>query len=189
MSNPQVEPVVTPAPEPKVEPKVEATPEPKEKVSTEPQKIVPEKYELKASEGSFLEAEDLEGIAAIAKQQGLSQKEAEALLVNQEKYVAERVSRRASQWKEQTQNDKELGGTNFAEVAEKASRVVEKFGSPAFKEYLARSGNGNHPEWVRFVWNISKHFADDKAIFPGAKPGGVEKSIEQKLYPTMFPNT
>lgn len=172
--------------EPKVETKPDVTPD--KKVSTEPEvkKEVPTSYDLKPTEGSFIETEDLERIVAHAKAQGLSQEEAKALLVDQEKQLAVRVERQAEKWREEAQNDKEIGGAKFNESVELAKRVVDKFGSPRLKAEMTRWGHGNHPEWVRVFASIGRHFADDKAVFPDAKPSATPKSAEQILYPTMF---
>ena len=58
-----------------------------EKPAEPPAKVVPEKYELKLSENSLGDAALIERVADYAKSQGLSQDEAAALLVDQEKMV------------------------------------------------------------------------------------------------------
>lgn len=192
VTNPAVPPVVVPppapAPTPDPAPKADpAPPAPKDSTSQPDKPVVPEKYDLKLSDGSFLDAKGLEKVAAVARERGLSQKDAAALLVNHEKEVAESVDRQANTWLEQTQNDKEIGGAAFNENRALALRVVEKFGSESLKKEMNRLGYGNHPEWVRIFSKIGKHFSDDKAVFPGnSNPGTVEKSKEEIFYPNMF---
>ena len=159
------------------------------KDSTDPKatSVVPEKYDLKLSKDSFLDAKDLDGIAAVARERGLSQEDAQAFVVNHEKEVAERIDRQAEVWLQEAKNDKEIGGQAFDENLMLATRLVEKFGSPRLIEEMKRTGYGNHPEWVRLFAKIGKHFANDKAVFPSSTPGPADKSLEEKLYPTMFP--
>lgn len=189
-------PPETPTPPPADGPtplKTEGTPPaeaPKEpaKVSSPPAPpVVPIKYELKAPEGSFLDAKDVEKIADIARAQGLSQKDAAAFLVEQNKQIDERIDRQSQAWLEEAQNDKEIGGAAFEENALMAKRLVDHFGSDRLKTEMARLGYGNHPELVRLFTKIGKHFANDKAVFPGPTGSGkVEKSLEEVFYPTMF---
>jgi len=174
-------------------PPKEATPTPAEaapkQVSTEPPAppAVPEKYELKVSDGSLLDAKDVEKIAAVARERGLSQTDAQAFLVDQEKQFAERVDRQTKAWVEEAQNDKEIGGNAFNENAQLAIRVVERFGSTRLKTEMNRLGYGNHPEWIRLLSKIGKHFANDTAVFPGPDGGGkVDKSLAEVFYPDMF---
>lgn len=157
------------------------------KVSTPPAPVVPEKYDLKPSEGSFLNAKDLEKIAAAARERGLSQQDAQAFLVDQEKEVADRIDAQSQAWAEEAQNDKEIGGAAFNENVQLAKRLVDRFGSERLKQEMNRLGYGNHPEWIRLFSKIGKHFVDDKAVFPGSSGSGkVDKSLEEILYPDMF---
>lgn len=148
--------------------------------------VVPEKYELKLSEGSLLDAAYLEKIEAIARQRGLSQEDAQSLLQSTEQELAAQVDRQAQTWLEQTKADPEIGGNNFNESVAVTQRFINAFASPALKEELNRTGRGNHPEFVRFFYKVGKHFQDDKAVFPGTTPDTKPKTLEEKFYPTMF---
>jgi hypothetical protein len=190
------EPSATPSESPKApEPKVSATsatpPEgvkPEEKgteIHTDPkgekkdstekpageQKVVPEKYELKLPEGSLLDAKAMERIALIAKEQGLSNEEAQARLEAQNAEVSALVDAQKERWLQQAINDKEIGGAHFKENVALAWRFADRFCSPEFKAELDRFGYGNHPELIRaFAKAWKEGFSDDTFVKPGAKP-------------------
>jgi hypothetical protein len=149
---------------------------------------VPEKYDLKIPEGSLLEASAVEKIAAYAKEQGLSQKQAEALLERENQAVADfaqgqtkQLEQKREEWLKTAQVDPEFGGTEFPKNVEIAKRVINRFGSDSFKAALNESGLGNHPELVRFCWRLGKAMTDDELIVPGAQGSG-KRPIEEIFY-------
>jgi hypothetical protein len=150
--------------------------------------IVPEKYDLKLPEGSQLDGSVVERIAAEAKQQGLSNEQAQAILERENKAVATFVEGQKSQmqvkveaWKNEVQVDKELGGNELPKNLEHAKRVVDKYASPAFKQILNETGLGNHPELVRVFARIGKEMAEDSLVLPGTSGTG-KQSIEERLW-------
>jgi hypothetical protein len=147
------------------------------------EKVVPEKYDLKLSEGSALDPAALDRIAALAKAQGLDQEEAAEFLKMQEEDVQAFVTERKQTWLQQLKDDKELGGDNFNENVALSSRVIEKYASPGLKAELAKTGYGNHPELVRMFARLGKEMADDKAILPPNNSKG-QKSLEELFYPS-----
>lgn len=175
------DPVLTPPPETKQT--QETTKEPKE----EPKKVAPEKYDLKVSEDSVLEPGLVEKIAAHAKQQGLSQEEAQALVTEREQAIATYVEERSQQWLKEVENDKEIGGTALKQNVELAARVVDRFGDPELKAELNKTGFGNHPKLVRLLTRIGKAMQEDQLVQPGAVPAA-GRSRESLYYPNHKEN-
>lgn len=159
--------------------------------------IVPEKYELKLPEGSLLDPSTIEKISAYAKEKGLSNEAAQEALERESEAVASHHEAQMKQvediragWVKDCETDKEIGGENFKQNVELASRLLEKV-NPAIKPLLNESGLGNHPEIVRTVVRLVKMtgFSEDQFINPGAKTSGVETNgpddIAAKMYPSM----
>lgn len=164
---------------PKAEPKAEG----KEEQPPTPKKVVPEKYDLKVADDSVLDALAVEKIAAYAKEQGLSQQEAQELLEGEAEAVAKERKELSERYLKASKEDKEIGGEAFQQSVEVGLKAVERFGSPALRKILDQSGYGNHPEWIRFVSKIGKAMKDDKFISAPAPSGKEGKSIVDKFYP------
>lgn len=149
----------------------------------------PDKYDLKLSDGSLLEAAHVEKIAAYARERGFSQDVAQQLLAREESAVKGYHESQLAAFKEQTKAwvedvkaDKELGGDNYSKSVESAYRVVEKFGTPAFKEALASTGLGNHPELVRVFAKIEKAIGNDAFIRANSQGGSKRKTDGEVFY-------
>lgn len=155
--------------------------------------VVPEKYDLRLPEKSKLDAKHLEGIAAFAKERGLSQEHA-AALVERENKVREEIENSfheaqvnelkvlPEKWAEAAKADKEIGGDKFNENVEMSKRVIEKFGNDAFKEALNNTGLGNHPELIRVFSKIAKAFGEDKLVVASSQQKSEIKPLADRLY-------
>lgn len=130
---------------------------------------VPEKYDLKLPENSILDSESVEQVAAIAKQNGLTNEQAQKILDDQSSAVTQAIADRSAKWLDQLKSDKELG-PQLSRKVELASRVVNRFGSEELKNELNRSGFGNHPELVRILSRIGEAMAEDTLINPAGVP-------------------
>jgi hypothetical protein len=156
----------------------------------------PDKYELKAPEGSLIDAAGVERIAALAKAQGLSATQAQALLEHESQAASAAKDGQTTQLEEMSgrlletaKADKEIGGEGFAKNAEKAKRVVDKYGSQELKTALNDSGLGNHPELIRLlvrVYNSGKMGED--SFVSGSSVGGDTQSAAEKMYPSTKEN-
>lgn len=196
---PVVPPPATPPATPPAAPKAEpppaappAKPEAKEETLLGAAKIVPEKYELKMPEGSPLDKEALARVESYAKANKLSNEEAQKLLEVENTAVKTYAEKQQTQletlkntWAEESKNDKEFGGQAFPQNVELSRRVVEKFGSPAFKTALNETGLGNHPELIRMLSRIGKAIGEDELV--------IGKTVAGKETPTdpakkLFPN-
>jgi len=149
---------------------------------------IPEKYELKLPEGSSLDQSALDQVAAYAKEKGLSQEMAQAVLERENLAVSsysERIDKEweatKQQWVQTALSDKELGGDAFKANVELAHRVIKKYASDEFVKALDSSGFGNHPELIRTFLRIGKLMSEDKLVLPGAQAGG-KKPIEELFY-------
>jgi hypothetical protein len=149
---------------------------------------VPDKYDLKIPEGSLLKPEEVDKISAYAKAKGLSNEQAQEELNKKSDAVKEYHSaletvhgNSVKEWADKSATDKEFGGENFGKNAELAKRALEKFGSPELKEILNKTGYGNHPELVRFMYRVGKAMGDDSFV-SGSKIPGAQKSIAEKFY-------
>lgn len=177
---PAEEKVSTPeskAPEAAAEPKVE------EKKAEEPKKeqppVVPEKYDLKIPEGSVVDARFVEKIAAVAKAQGLSNEQAQALLNQQSQEIGSYVKEQSDTWKSQALADKEIGGDNLNKNVALASRVISKFGSDSLRAELDKTGYGNHPEVIRLLSKIGAAIGEDHLVMPGSTSSAPKSRVEK----------
>ncbi len=156
----------------------------KDSTTTEGKQGAPEKYELKLPENSFLDASHMDEISSYAKEKGLSNEQAQALLDARNQSVAEVVERQSNQWLKETQADKEIGGDNLKQSVEHAKRAINRFGSDAFKSVLNKYGYGNHPEVVRAWAAVGRAMADGTLVVAGNQTTQKkEKSIGDVFYP------
>lgn len=157
--------------------------------------VVPEKYELKLPEKSQLEASDVQEIEALAKEQGLSNEQAQKLLEQRNQDFAKFQERQTAKleadkvkWFEESKADKEIGGAAFVENSEFAKRAFDQFASPLLKEVFVKTGLANHPEWVRTFARIGRQMGSGKIVMPGAQAGAGEIDAAAVLFPTSTKN-
>lgn len=164
--------------------------------SQEEKNKAPEKYDLKKDEKSLLSDEQVARIAAFAKEQGLTNDKAQALLNRESQLIAEdrqvvqeqtaqRVGQMQESWIATAKEDKEYGGVEFPANMERAKRVLTKYGTPEFVAILEdpKQGRfGNHPELIRIFNRIGKAMAEDQLEMPNAQGGKKEISVADKLY-------
>ena len=141
---------------------------------------VPEKYELKAPEGSLIDGAYLDKIASFAKEQGLSQDQAQKLVERDHQAIAQHQAM-VQQWKADVLADPELGGDNAKEKVELAHRAFKHFASEKFAQELEQSGYGNHPELVRAFYKVGKMMGEDKFVVPNAQ-NGARRTMEEVFY-------
>ena len=147
-----------------------------------------EKYDLKLPEGSLLKPEALKAIEADAKTRGLSNEEAQAEVDRvsaQHKTFTEDqaadLEALQDSWIQEAKTDPEIGGEKFAESAELAKRVVDRFGTTELKDALSSSRLGDHPQLIKMLVRIGKSMSDDQLILPPSQPKG-KKSPEEVFY-------
>lgn len=156
--------------------------------------IVPETYEaFTAPEGVELPAPVLDAFQGAAKEAGLSQAKAQALLsslapviAKQNKEAINTVHKQAvTQWLKDTKADTEVGGDKLNENLAVARRAMSgKIATPALKKLLDDSGLGNHPEMIRWMYRVGKHIVPDNKHVNGAGNTGGVKTVSDHLWPT-----
>lgn len=146
-----------------------------EKKDEPPGKVVPEKYDLKLPEKTALSAAHLDGIATFARERGLSNEDAQAMVEREngllqshhENYVKAHVSggdewnRRLDHYEAAIKSDSVMGGEKYEETVRLATRAVTKHGNALLRQQLHDTGFGSAPELVRFFRNVGAAMGDD----------------------------
>lgn len=131
----------------------------------------PVTYDLKAPEGYDFADGELEAITDRAKELGLSNEQAQALVEMKAEWsqrsqdeAQASLGKLAESWAEQVKADKEFGGERFNESLQDVKRAMDGFASDELKAALDETGFGNHPELFRFVARIGKALREDGSI-------------------------
>ena len=168
---------------------VEQTPE--QASAEQPLKAgAPEVYEFKAAEGQTFDPEFLKGYSEVARELNLTQEAAQTMIDKVGPVLAQQqqaqIARVRSEWAEASKVDAEFGGAKFDENLAVAKQSIDKFATPEFKQMLDDTGLGNHPEWIRYCYRVSKAFSPDN-FEGGHKEGGAApkdfNSMASRLYP------
>lgn len=131
---------------------------------------VPEKYEFKLPDGVTLDEGRAAEFSTVAKGLGLSQEQAQKLVDLDVKRAQDQANAHAETvkgWANELKADKEYGGDNLTATLASCKQVMDKFASPALREYMDATGLGNHPELVRFVARIGKGLSEDTFVKGG----------------------
>lgn len=154
----------------------------------------PEEYEaFVVPEGIELNGEVTDEFKALAKEQNLTQANAQKLIdlatkhsqALQERMLDLHVQQIAT-WGEESKADPEIGGAKYTENVKLAQNAIERFGTPALREALEFSGLGNHPELIRAFTRIGKAISESSLHGIGAAPSaGRELSLAERMYPTQ----
>ncbi len=179
-------PAAAPQAEPaKADGKPPAAPEAKE--TPVAAKVIPDAYELKVPEGSLLDAGFVEKTKSFAKEKGLSNDEAQAILERESAAVATHAEGQKVQfektvdtWAKNAEADQEIGGQEYKQNVTLAGQFIERFGTPALKKQLNETGLGNHPELIRLCVRAGKAMANDTLVLPKTSAG--KKPIEERFY-------
>lgn len=153
----------------------------------------PEKYEFTAPEGVTLDTELVTELSTVAKELNLPQEQAQKfatmgtkLVEKTLKTIQETQSKSwadaRTQWVTDIKNDKEIGGSNFAQSNEMAKRAVRFAGIPELKQVFD-AGWGDHPALFKAFVKFGKAIGDDKLIDPDATSAA--KSAADVLYPNQ----
>ncbi len=197
-TNPDAAPGVE---DPKVEdPKVEDPKVEDPKVEDPAKGTAPVAYDLTMPKDSLLNPDVKDEILAHAKQEGLSNDAAQALLDREHKAVEkynkaqlEEFETTRNVWVDEIKADKEIGGDKFNESVEMSRRVIERFGTEDFKSVLEETGWGNNPEVVRIFSRIGASMSEDQFVMPGSQSATGEKTQKDSLkkiydHPTSQPD-
>lgn len=146
---------------------------------------------LKLPEKTLLQAADVDRIKAYAKENKISQKEAERILNVEHdastRFVQQQVdihSKNLKDWHDTVTNDPEMGGANLVETQRLAALSIDRFVKPnaALATLMRDSGYGQHPAVVKLWRDIGKAMAEDAGL-RGKGPGaGDKKDAATVLY-------
>lgn len=156
----------------------------------QPKAGAPEVYEFKAAEGQTFDPGFIEGYSGVARELNMTQEAAQTMLdkvgpilARQQTAQSDRIR---AEWAEASKVDAEFGGAQFKENIALATQSINKFATPEFKKMLDETGLGNHPEWIRYCYRVSKAFSPDN-FEGGHKEGDAApkdfNSMASKLYP------
>lgn len=152
----------------------------------------PAKYnDFTPPEGVELDAPVITEFQAVARDLGLSQEDAQAIVDRLAPVVAKNhvasvlgLARTASdEWIAKAAIDPEYGGDKFAENAAIAKKTFDLFGTPALAKFLKDSGMGNHPELVRWAFRIGQKIGPDDKFVGGTEASNRPKTAEESLWP------
>jgi hypothetical protein len=148
----------------------------------------PPAIKLELPNDSKLAQSDIDRIAATARERGLSQEQATALLTEAdtaargfEGRLLESVKAKHTEWVAAVAADPELGGAKLETTKALAQRTVDKFMSQSLRDELKTTGYGDHPELVRFLAKVGAALGEDTPP-AGDKPAQRNKAPEDVLY-------
>lgn len=157
-----------------------------------PEKVVPDKYEFTAPEGTQLDEEAVGEFSGLAKEFKLSQEEAQKvtdigakLAQKWEAKQAETIQQAAAEWAASATADKEYGGEKLTESLATAKKALDAFGTPELRSLLNDSRLGNHPEVIRFMVRAGKAISEDRMVTGGAGPATASTNVAKSLYPNQ----
>lgn len=141
-------------------------------------------------EGVEVDQAVLDDATELFKEAGVSQEAGQKLVDLYVKKVqqlqdsqVEQFSQTVEEWRNTSTKDPEFGGEKFEENIATAQKAIEKFGTPELNQMLNDFGVGNHPEMIRFMWNVGKLVKED---VPGGNnaASSPQQSRVELLYPT-----
>ena len=136
----------------------------------------PEKYEaFKVPDGVVLDAPVMQAFEATAKELGLPQDKAQALIDK----VAPAMKAQGETAFETMKSslltaakaDAEIGGDKFDESVSVAKLALDAYFAPSFAKFLNDSGLGNHPEMIRGLRKAGLPLKQDGHVQGGANSG------------------
>ena len=180
---------------PKPESLIGAAPEGEQPPAPEPEKTEPTPLTLQdivVPEGYTMDNEMAQSAIDIISDASLSPKDRLQKLVDLQVSSATKASERSSQewnttmdqWRDQVKNDEEVGKANFDKNLASVNRLVDRFGTPALKEYLRDYGVGNHVEVFRLLSRIAPLVTEPTGVVTGAPQSTKNVPTRDNLYPT-----
>lgn len=166
-----------------------------------PVPTVPDTYDLKVPETTYLDPTVTERVTAIAKELGVTdathaQKVLDAIdgeVVSAVEAYQQGLAKGGALWKATVERleasalaDKEIGGSpeQLHRSVTEAKAVLDKHATPELKAWMEESGQGSHPEFIRFLTRVAKALGEDQMI-QGTEPPKRPKSRAEKMYPNL----
>jgi hypothetical protein len=145
----------------------------------------PDKYELKLPENTLLDKKALQRLEAVARENDLTNDEAQAIVNQHSESFANAVKEQSEEWRNQVLNDREIGGDDAKRSFALAQRMVEKHGPPELKAELEKFGYGNHPSFVKFCVRLGKAMGEDVYVQAEPTVPTADERAEAVLYPSL----
>lgn len=131
-----------------------------------------------------LDAPVVEAFTGVAKELGLPQDKAQALIDKVAPAMKAQTEASVAQMKTDllaaAQADKEIGGDKFNENVAVAKLAIDAYFTPDFAKFLNDTGLGNHPEMIRGLMKAGAALKQDGFV-PGRK--GTEAGDARGFYP------
>ena len=154
-------------------------------VQKDAEDVVPEKYDFKFPEGSYVDSEVMSEFEEVAKELGLSQEKAQRIAdfaprlssIMQAKQL-EAIEAASVEWQKNAVSDKEFGGDKLQENLAVAKKALDAFASPEMRAMLGKydakenptgTGLGNHPEIIRMFYRVGQKLSEDSVVLGGIK--------------------
>ncbi|CAB4120817.1 putative protease [uncultured Caudovirales phage] len=160
--------------------------------------VVPEKYELKATEGNGdLDPEAIALAEPVFKELGLSNDQAQQLIPIAEQFAQSvaakieaaslaNIAETRAAWLAEAKADPEIGGNQFDSNIVLAAKALDTLGFPkgsAFRTLLDDSGLGNHAEMIRAFVKVGKAVSEDSDFVRSGVAASGPRTLADTLYP------
>lgn len=150
----------------------------------------PVEYELQFSEGTNVDETLLSSFKNIAKENGLSQEQAQGLAGMYEKFVKEQTEKSSKehidymlssrkQWEEEIK-----ARPGYSIETQNIQTALRHFGDPELYGLLNETNLGSHPKFWDFMARISKELAEPGEFSTRNTPRG-EIPLAERLWPDM----
>ena len=156
----------------------------------DPEDQVPEgDYKFFNEDGTEVSAEEAAGFQDAFKEANLTSRQAKLLRDKYNKAISEglqqNVKKMSDAWRQEVEQDKELGGANLATTKLNLGRAIDVCGSPELRQFLKESRLGNNPAMVRFINNVGKMIGEDRFVGGNSGAGSVKDPVAEakRLYP------
>lgn len=166
------------------------------------------KYALTMPEGVSVDTELLDALGPEFKEMGLTNAQAQKLADKFAEVQGGRVAAHAGTpegswsaaayqyykengspdaWPDRAKADKEIGGAKWDATVSSAGRAVNQLGTPELKDYLNKSGGGNHPELIRFMSKVGAMISEDDPASGATAGSGKPAEAAHTLFPNDAP--
>lgn len=158
----------------------------------------PDKYDLKVPENSLLSDAHVETLKAYAKEKGLNNTEAQALLERENnagkasiESIQQRAELQSQAWLKEAKADKEIGGDKFAQTVELANHALNTlFPDPEMRKFMDASGLGNKASVLKGFAAIGKLMKPDSMVQPNGNPPPKKDPVKTMYdHPTSQPKS
>jgi hypothetical protein len=124
----------------------------------------------------------LDEIAAYARERGLSNEHAQALVERDSMQTVKLHAREAelsTEWRKEIANDPKY---NKPEVARRVQGLVQRYAPKRLQDIMKTTFAGDNSDLFKMFADISAGMAEDRLVLPGAQPPAAQKKTLEDLY-------